>query len=544
MLTTQMEQKEAPVVPGLTAEHRRILSSADVEILVTEKARLLGVGGFGMVWLPQDEPKALSVWKTARKRSQNESGMQGCTVREIAYPRWWPHATGIPSYRFRDGRDNPDVGFVRMVHLAHGSLSDSMWLHKRCQFVRAIVHNVLLELDQLHHGGLMHGDLSLENIMLKSCDDDVQCKEHEVVLSDFGQCRFIGAYALDPSCATNKVEYRAPEQWYTNGSACYGPAAEVWAVGYLALRLLCGTVDELEMDEKRADDLHRHLTKWPERLAELKSLNARALLVRLYGADEVERHPLLIDFLQGALTVDAAQRPTTADLLSHPFLMKTSAEVLAAAPCICAAVKWTATVVATRTPCACFVEAAASMRREVDTALQLWTLARDSRLQSTWAWCLRELFRLAARRREPWPVWMNSVCLLVTTSTSSADDLRALVPVCFALSSKLLSLDPVDLTWVSQQRKGAHYEIAALSAAERRVFLARDGRLLFPLWLLSASVEDQASQWTSCATLWYDDSPQTRGFRAHWFERFGVHPDATDRHWSSRIQRATWFRCL
>eukprot|EP00760_Papus_ankaliazontas_P026919 PhM_4_TR3087/c1_g1_i6/m.53866/K17533/MAP3K19, YSK4; mitogen-activated protein kinase kinase kinase 19 len=180
------------------------------------------------------------------------------------------------------------------------------------------VRDVVRGLAFLHANGVVHRDVKPHNVLLMI---DGQCK-----LTDFGASARISGLASNKdglsttASATNSGEdtaapkrihgtplYMSPEQ--ASGDAT--SASDVWGVGVLTYQLLTGKVP-YDVD-----------------LTEPESFNAVTFMKLLIHdvdfmpvcSDEVLLDEAAKSFLSSIFVRDPSQRPSAAELLSHPFLL-------------------------------------------------------------------------------------------------------------------------------------------------------------------------------------------------------------------------------
>lgn len=99
--------------------------------------------------------------------------------------------------------------------------------------VRVIMEQVLLALDFLMIKKIVHRDIKLENILIKSIEDNT---EHEVRIADFGLAVFTpNDEAIHHKCGS--PGYVAPEVFSGKG---YGYKADIFSLGAVLFNLLTG----------------------------------------------------------------------------------------------------------------------------------------------------------------------------------------------------------------------------------------------------------------------------------------------------------------
>ncbi|KAG7386098.1 hypothetical protein PHYPSEUDO_000690 [Phytophthora pseudosyringae] len=150
----------------------------------------------------------------------------------------------------------------------------------------------------LHANGFAHRDLSLENVLVT---DDDQCQ-----VCDFG----LAASTAKPSRETvGKLFYMAPE--VLAGVQYDATKADVWSLGVMLFIMLIGAPP---VETASSSDARFRL---------ITNKGVRKLIDRWGLTDEL---PLAaIDLIAGMLEVDPEQRLSMTEVVSHPFLLRSSA---------------------------------------------------------------------------------------------------------------------------------------------------------------------------------------------------------------------------
>eukprot|EP01128_Nolandella_sp_AFSM9_P009602 TRINITY_DN621_c0_g1_i1.p1 TRINITY_DN621_c0_g1~~TRINITY_DN621_c0_g1_i1.p1 ORF type:complete len:342 (-),score=115.40 TRINITY_DN621_c0_g1_i1:49-966(-) len=127
--------------------------------------------------------------------------------------------------------DTEDILFIVMELMEGGELYEEIVRRKLFTEEDAahIINQLCAALDYLHERGIVHRDLKLENLLLKSTDS------LDIKLADFGLSKLYSGEALQTACGT--PFYVAPDVLLGTG---YGPAVDMWSVGVLAYVLLSG----------------------------------------------------------------------------------------------------------------------------------------------------------------------------------------------------------------------------------------------------------------------------------------------------------------
>mmetsp|Transcript_40388 Transcript_40388/g.114346 ORF Transcript_40388/g.114346 Transcript_40388/m.114346 type:complete len:358 (+) Transcript_40388:29-1102(+) len=166
-----------------------------------------------------------------------------------------------------------------------------------------IMWSLLSAVSHIHDLGLCHCDIKLENILLT--EDSVP------KLADFGLS--LDIHSDEAGLATGSLNYCSPElvgpllesQRSDHRSPRFSPserrAGDVWSSGILAFELLTGRSPFMESQ----DDI-------TECMKSIVS-GVHASVVKMLPPDSAK-------FVQQALTVDKSLRPSSKELLSHPWL--------------------------------------------------------------------------------------------------------------------------------------------------------------------------------------------------------------------------------
>lgn len=151
-----------------------------------------------------------------------------------------------------------------------------LWLDEYT--VRLVLAELIVAVESLHANGIVHGDLSLANILI-GCDGNI-------VLAGLDMARFIGEDKREGEgfCSGPHI---APEV----GSENYGTAADVWAIGVAAFELLTGRrpFSKQLRTEESCDTHKRHYTLCLPRWLDFA---ARAMILALLREDPAKRPTL------------------------------------------------------------------------------------------------------------------------------------------------------------------------------------------------------------------------------------------------------------
>ncbi|KAI7905188.1 kinase-like domain-containing protein [Cokeromyces recurvatus] len=187
-----------------------------------------------------------------------------------------------------------DVWIV-MEYMEGGSLTNIVLLKNMSEtMIAAVCLEVLQGLDYLHSKGIIHRDIKSDNILIS--------KRGEIKLSDFGYCARIDNENMKRTTLAGTSCWMAPEIVLRKK---YGPNIDIWSLGITTIEMVEGTPPYLDSPDRAL-----HLLKTHRMPPSLKKPYQ-------YSAD-------LRDFLCQCLQFDAERRPSAAELLKHPFLLKAS----------------------------------------------------------------------------------------------------------------------------------------------------------------------------------------------------------------------------
>ncbi|KAL2649862.1 hypothetical protein R1flu_017990 [Riccia fluitans] len=164
------------------------------------------------------------------------------------------------------------------------------------------ISQVLKGVAYLHSIGIVHRDLKLENILLKTKDDNSVVK-----IADFGLSKiFVGAAILTTICGS--PQYVAPEVLEVGQKrSSYTPAADLWSVGVILYILLSGFSP---FDDVSECALFKKIKKG--------QYSFKASVWE--GISEEAK-----DLVRGLLCIIPDRRLTAAQALAHPWIQKYAA---------------------------------------------------------------------------------------------------------------------------------------------------------------------------------------------------------------------------
>jgi len=275
------------------------------------ESKQLGSGGTADVYLvTHKESKikyALKVVKLGRIRDQSKKDM---LLREIQLIKMLDHPNTV---KVIEVFQRLNYIYIVMELCTGGELFDKLYSQKVMpgekapRFTEAdsqyLSKKMVASIAYLHHNGIVHRDLKLENFIFTSESDDAEIK-----LIDFG---FSRQYLEKDAKMTNMVGtcyYLAPEVLKKD----YTESSDLWSLGVVIYMMVTGAVPFGGSDNEAIIAKVKHDTA---------SGNVSDTNKRLRGV--LKKRDLsgdCIDFIMGLLTVDVKKRLTAQQAAKHTWL--------------------------------------------------------------------------------------------------------------------------------------------------------------------------------------------------------------------------------
>ncbi|ORZ04347.1 kinase-like domain-containing protein [Absidia repens] len=282
----QTALKDAEVIKRL----KEICSNVDPTTIYTDMVKI-GQGASGGVYTAHQhsdkdggEPVAI------KQMNLQQQPKKELIINEIVVMKQSQHpniVNFISSYLWKG-----DL-WVIMEYMEGGSLTDVVTCNMMTEGqIAAVCREVIQGLRHLHQNGVIHRDIKSDNILLNLQGD--------IKLTDFGFCAQINDSQSKRTTMVGTPYWMAPEVVTRKE---YGPKVDIWSTGIMAIEMVEGEPPYLNENPLRA-----------------------LYLIANNGTPQLQNPEVLTDtfrdFLEQCLKVDCDQRPSSDDILEHPFLLK------------------------------------------------------------------------------------------------------------------------------------------------------------------------------------------------------------------------------
>ena len=305
-----------PPPPGADAGVQDALP-AGTRFFELEVLRVLGVGGFGIVYLARDHslerdvalkeymPAALASRAqgsqvTVRSGSFAETYAVGLRsfVNEARLLARFDHPSLVKVYRFWEDNGTAYMVMPYYVGRTLRQVRQGMVVPPGEAACRRVLDGLLSALETLHREGVFHRDIAPDNILLG--DDGLP------VLLDFGAARRVLSDRTQALTSIMKPHYAPLEQYADSQSMRQGPWTDLYALGGTMYYLITGEVPVAAASRALHDDQPR-LAARRMRDCSPGLLAAIDWMLALKPAERPQSVHMLRDVLEGRITLPGRQ---------------------------------------------------------------------------------------------------------------------------------------------------------------------------------------------------------------------------------------------
>ena len=333
-----------------------------------KKSRILGKGGYGVVWLcnkiNDDENFEYAVKQTSKKNEPNNSrnlndilhiAKNEIDILNTLNENNEKSCDLIPKI-YESYEDNNDVWFSfekgglsissltfnikgifekgeRLYHIQKGEFLLLLFKHKK-QF-KYLIKKILQGIEFINNKGIIHSDIKPENILVQYTNNNENFEITSVKIIDYGSA----FYSSNPApLISNTPEYLCPEITTNNkefikelNNNNYINSVDVWSTGIALLELcLCCPIwmsykTKILINGKYNHNIGyfgckgRDGNKIYQKQVELQQSLRKILKNSMIYMFDKQNQELFIDLLEKMLTFDYTKRINAKDALNHPF---------------------------------------------------------------------------------------------------------------------------------------------------------------------------------------------------------------------------------
>lgn len=268
---------------------------------------VLGTGGFGITYIAFDTRLEIPVAikelfvadKVKRKHGRTilmdttENGireyreMKRRFMKEAQTMAELENVEGV--VKVKDYFTENDTAYIVMEYLDGKTLKEILEDNRKKMTVLqtvTLLEPVMHSLSKMHKAGIIHRDISLDNIMIT--------KDRRVKLIDLGGEKRLGNYSdTDRTTAIKKSVYTPVEQ-ILGKSSSIGPWTDVYALAVTIYRCICGTFPKAAGDRENDKDIEK-----PSRLGVRISKKQEEILLKALAIDRKNRIQTVDQLLAG-----------------------------------------------------------------------------------------------------------------------------------------------------------------------------------------------------------------------------------------------------